>query len=669
MIEARIYLRRALLSSGFAGVYEKNDLKHYSSAPKHLNMTRIFTDSDIDYFKKIACEAIPPIAIENYFLHKFDILGSGWVSADFDAFSVGLGGVHVYTPVINPPMNNLLDSDYRCIDWQRDLKTGYRFDITKSSLECMADIPKGVDIKMPWELARLQHLPQLALFSIYSGNEEPIKEFRNQIFDFCENNPVGFGINWACAMEVAIRAANMLIAFDLFKLCDGSGILHDSFEKYFARNIIIHGRFIVRNLEKALFSRRSGNHYLSNLCGLLFISSYIKTAETKKWFRFASKEFLKELDHQFLPDGGCAEHSTAYHRLSSEITAFSVALLLGNGITLSEDQWNKICRIVSFMELITKPNGDIIQIGDNDSGHLFKLSLKGNELSIKEYKSLYCLREITVDNENESIFDTNELWAGRVSDMLRYLCGETNINNTETLVISKISNNRSRLCEIKKTSMSTRKKSPLPPKDIFLYTQDTVILLKKAVNLSDLKIITVPHFGLAIFSSEDFRLFFRLPYENQAVLVSHLHDDVLHWELFDGVRSYFSDPGSFLYTADEEKRTMFRSGRVHNIPVLQNPCVIFMGMWQARINFQGYVREIGANSVCAGVIVGNLVHERTIKVSKHEITIEDRSNRPFFYEIPLKRNISFGYGKLATVTNDLLIKQKKSFNIKSIQPQ
>lgn len=120
---------------------------------------------------------------EYWVAHRFDVLGSGWQSADYGAPPPGLEG-HRYLP--SEPVSadargdwiaahvnranvqgaqrrwTLIVGPYRPIDWQRDMRSGYRWsartwyrDITRGHLP-------GVDVKSPRELARLQHLPTLA---------------------------------------------------------------------------------------------------------------------------------------------------------------------------------------------------------------------------------------------------------------------------------------------------------------------------------------------------------------------------------------------------------------------------------------------------------------------------------------------------------------------------
>lgn len=72
---------------------------------------------------------------------------------------------------------SLIDKEYKPIDWQKDFKSGFRW----SAKDWYLNQRNSVDIKVPWEIGRLQHLPQLALACVLEYEEKYIKEFKNQI--------------------------------------------------------------------------------------------------------------------------------------------------------------------------------------------------------------------------------------------------------------------------------------------------------------------------------------------------------------------------------------------------------------------------------------------------------------------------------------------------------
>jgi len=401
-------------------------------------------------------DCIPKAVSQHYLNHHFDLLGSGWVQVRYGMRCQGMAGYHYETTYEVVPDSvgywlvgrlnqaNLataqkiwqqVDTHYTPIDWQLDFKSGYRWSekIYASRLP-VSHLP-GADIKVPWELSRMQHLPQLALraSSLGEDNNEAyllVREIRNQWLDFIATNPPGFGVNWLCPMDIAIRGANWCLAWDILQASGFS--LEPEDQSILAHSLYDHGCYIMKHLEWSRGHR--ANHYLADIAGLTFIASYLKSStKTDAWLAFSIQELVTEMDHQFYPDGCNFEGSTAYHRFSSEMIFFSTALLLGlpserksnlkhqkygeinTGIKnlslqktppqfyslqkndLSAQQevlfpawyFERMERMAEFVMHITKPNNHIPQIGDNDNGRFFKLHPKYHKMSVLSAKQKY----------------------------------------------------------------------------------------------------------------------------------------------------------------------------------------------------------------------------------------------------------------------------------------
>src|SRR5262249_15157276 len=150
---------------------------------------------------------------------------------------------------------DLVDPTYVPIDWACDFISGYRWPSDAWFMNCKYGHQLGVDPKVPWELARMQHLPTLvwaytlarAGAAGFRPADEYVREFRNEVLDFQASNPPRFGINWRCTMDVGIRIANWLTTYDLF-LAQGA-TFDASFEAALCRSAVEHGRYIVGHLE------------------------------------------------------------------------------------------------------------------------------------------------------------------------------------------------------------------------------------------------------------------------------------------------------------------------------------------------------------------------------------------------------------------------------------
>lgn len=269
--------------------------------------------------------------------HEFDLLGSG--------------PTQLSTP----------------LPWHQDFKSGKTWPTIPAS-QIPYEFNTGNDIKVPWELSRFQHLPTLGqahtlenkpTHSIYA------QEFVDQITDWITKNPVHFGVNWKCTMDVAIRACNWIYAWHYFK--DAPEITPE-FKTLFYNSINTHGKFIIRNLEKFPFT---SNHYLSDIVGLVYIGIYFpEFKEAKKWREFGIQALEDEIKKQVYPDGANFEASISYHRLTTELFAYPALLCKLNQIELSTEFYNRLQKMFQFTFDYTKPNGLAPMIGDFDDGRL-----------------------------------------------------------------------------------------------------------------------------------------------------------------------------------------------------------------------------------------------------------------------------------------------------------
>jgi len=263
----------------------------------------------------------------DWLAHRFDLLGSGPRDLNLQ-----LGDVLVDLPPAwagtAEKLRALLPVGYRLIDWQIDPKSGHRWSARTWCRAVVYGDRAGVDVKWPWELARLQHLPPLATRLAAAGAETRAaleRELRAQVIDFVLQNPPGFGVNWVCAMDVGIRAANLALAVDLARAAGTA--FDDRFLSLVSATLRDHGRHLVRNLEWG--ATLCSNHYLADVVGLLYVSAYLASdPETEDWLTFAGREVALQLQRQFNSDGSNFEASTSYHRLSAEMMLYGAAMML-----------------------------------------------------------------------------------------------------------------------------------------------------------------------------------------------------------------------------------------------------------------------------------------------------------------------------------------------------
>jgi hypothetical protein len=495
-----------------------------------------------------------PEAIEAILQHRFDLLGSGPVIVTYGMRCPGLHG-HWYPPgaaVVPDLAGNWLAAHvspanlgpaqalwrqvspgYQPIDWQIDARSGFRWSARCWSVD-LPPAPKSADVKQPWELARLQHLPLLSLAYRHAPDPRLPREFQDQVLDFLSANPPRFGVNWVCAMEVAIRVANLLLAWDLFAV--QQVVFDPGFEAELAAAIRAHGRFIFANLEWQPDYR--GNHYLANLIGLLFCAAYLsEDAETTRWSDFSARELSAETATQFLPDGGSHEASTCYHLLAAELVAFGTALLLGMGHPVTAAHAGRLDGMARFARDVTAPDGRLPQVGDNDNGRLFKLSALD-------------------DAEASRIPDD-------VAGAIAALFGATR-PGPGNAIAAQLAARRTL------PTPATRPQGTLPRAPINLpRTGCRRRRFEAAAAGSTPSCWLYGHFGLAVFAADWLFAAVRCRTEPLVGPGSHAHNDQLALELWLDGRPLIRDPGSYLYTPAPDWRDRYRSIGAHDAPWLE----------------------------------------------------------------------------------------------------
>lgn len=534
--------------------------------------------------------------------HRFDLLGSEWVSVahtpDAEQLSPG-------NRVRSATIRGLVVPGYIPIDWQLDFKSGYRWREDRLSGTLRYGHEPGVDVKVPWELGRLQHLSWLAI----DGSEAAIDEFRNQVLDFAAANPPGYGVNWLCTMDVAIRAANILVAYDVF-VSRGASFDVDFLGELSAL-ILAHGKHIASHLEWHNLHR--ANHYLSDIAGLLFVAAYLpRSEETDGWLAFSIQQLIKEVDRQFTPDGANFEASTSYHRLSSEIVIYATALVLGlpeeKKAALSEfnprswkaypplepaplalfpisgskekspfPEWyfDRLERMAEFTMHATKPNGRIAQIGDNDSGRFLKVCP-----SFKEIDGVWMEQHLdhrsTVAAIN-GLFDRADFAEFSGPDCaLETACVQSLAGSTKVASYLK----DGELPKAIGKSILQESAETLTP------IAETIIELPDPDVLLDLMTACYHDFGLFIWRSDRFFLSVRCGPVGQNGNGGHAHNDQLAIELNIDGEDWIADPGTYLYTPSPDDRNAYRSVHAHAAPRIgdKEPSRLDLGLFRLEDN-------------------------------------------------------------------------------------
>ncbi len=307
-----------------------------------------FNSSDYELYAKHLQDVYPNASsravsrAEDALNHTFDLLGSG---------KTALGKV---------------------INWHKDFKSGKTWNKAHHTKIQIIDQNDNSDIKVPWELSRLQHFTDLGKTFWLTEDESYLREFITTVQHWERENRVGYGPNWTCPMDVAIRAINIIYGLYFFS---AKNSLSENFIQQVIRLLYYHGLHIEQNLELVEDGANS-NHLLSNYLGLFYLGLLFPEFDrSKKWRQIACAGLEKEIVLEINKDGADYECSTSYHRLVLEI--FLSAYILGkkNNYKFSKTYKTRLQKMLHFSESITTPNGITPLVGDNDDGYIIKLSI------------------------------------------------------------------------------------------------------------------------------------------------------------------------------------------------------------------------------------------------------------------------------------------------------
>ena len=198
---------------------------------------------------------------------------------------------------------NLLGSGLRPLGtplpWHTDFKTGRTWPAIYSGDIEYSELDRPTDVKVPWELSRCQHFTRLGQAFWLTGDERYADEFAAETTDWIAANPLARGVNWACAMDVALRAVSWTWGF--YYMSDSAACAVPAFRGAFLRALYLHGEHVATHIER---SDVNGNHYLCDAVGLVFLGGFFRsTAKGRRWLETGRAMIAAEIFNQTSEDG------------------------------------------------------------------------------------------------------------------------------------------------------------------------------------------------------------------------------------------------------------------------------------------------------------------------------------------------------------------------------
>ena len=418
--------------------------------------------------------------------HEFDLLGSGPM-------------------VIADPGRHADTGGYQPIDWAVDPILGLRFPEGFPHKQWTPEMrPSLADIKWPWEIGRCQHWVTLGQAYRLTGDERYAAEIVRQHADFMAVNPVGIGVQFVCTMDVAIRAFNWAIAFDLIR--QSSSFDQAAMARAY-RSLFDVGVFIEGNLENKY--EVTSNHFLSNIVGLYAVAVLNRElAAGQRWLAQCRDWLETEMRVQVLEDGVDYESSIPYHRLVAELFFGAARLADIEGTPLSEFYRGRLRQMLEAHIALLRPDGLMPQIGDADDGRLHIFTDYG---TWKPQDGRHLAGPAAAMFNEPAWFEAGGELGGWEAAWWGFAV-EERVPNPQLAPVDRL----------------------------------------------------LPQAGLAVSRHGGTYLLMTNGRVGTNGFGNHKHNDLLSFEFHAAGVPLIVDPGSYVYTSDPDARNLFRSTRMHN---------------------------------------------------------------------------------------------------------
>lgn len=390
------------------------------------------------------------------------------------------------------------------IDWHRDFKSGMRFEPAFCKDIAYNDLDKPNDVKLPWELSRMQWMIPLGQAYRLTGDERYAAEVRALVSHWIDENPVAYSVNWACTMDVALRGISWVWFF--FAFAQSPAWADAGFRSRFLAMLYQHGDFISRHLEKADVN---GNHYTADAAGLAMLGLFFgKIGNAEGWADLGWDILSTELPRQVFPDGVDFEASVPYHRLVQELFLYPALYRMRCGLPVEEAYRERLLAMARFTEAYSREDGSVPLWGDADDA-----------------RTLPFKQDIVNDH--------------------RYLIGLAGLMFDDAALIDTFHG---------------------PRQEIAWMLGAEAAAQLSAVRSAAACSAAFPAGGFFILRDERNHVFIDCGDLGLAGRGGHGHNDILSFEaMLDGVH-LITDCGAYLYTADYRERNHFRSTAYHNTP-------------------------------------------------------------------------------------------------------
>lgn len=249
------------------------------------------------------------------------------------------------------------------IDWHTDPKSGYAWDRAyHADLDFSFCREGGGDVKYVWELNRQEDLIDSAIVARLTGESRYADRVTDVMASWVAANPYLDGINWASALEVAIRSFCWLWSYQFCRPFDGiSAEAHLDWVKAFYHN----GHYLHRHLS---YYFSPNNHLIGEAAALYLIGCFFpEFDEAEEWREHGWAAIEEHYRHQYYEDGGSTEQATFYHNYCLGFLTLAILARQKRGEPVPPEMLDRVEQAMNFTMWMTRGDGSVPRIGDVDN--------------------------------------------------------------------------------------------------------------------------------------------------------------------------------------------------------------------------------------------------------------------------------------------------------------
>ena len=255
------------------------------------------------------------------------------------------------------------------IDWLRDFKSGVAW--PRRYMRDIAYVNPGdtSDVKVPWELSRLQWLMPAGQAYLLTGDERYASGVRETLESWIASNPYAESVNWSTTMEVALRILSWSWLFRVFQA--SAAWAEARFRESFLCALYLHGDFTERHIET---SDVNGNHFTADAAAMVFAGLFFgQGRDAERWLASGWSLLCRELPLQVFPDGVDFEASVAYHRLVAELFLLPALYRRACGLEVPARYRERLVAMARFTASYSRRDGGTPLWGDADDARALPL--------------------------------------------------------------------------------------------------------------------------------------------------------------------------------------------------------------------------------------------------------------------------------------------------------